>query len=725
MPDTPTLPGDVDIVTVPKGRELAVIRALSEDPRVLYAEPNYIIHASGIPDDPSYTSQWAYTKIQAPAAWDIVTGATSVTIAIIDTGIDEGHPDLASKIVPGYDFIDNDSNPHDLNGHGTHVAGIAAAVTNNNVGVAGMSWGAKIMPLRVLDAAGNGDTAGVAAGIGWAEIMGAQIINLSLGGTSGSQTLLNAVTSAHDAGLLVIAAMGNLNSAAPEYPAAYANVMAVSATDQADNRAPYSNYGAHNDIAAPGGAMYMCHSSSGIYSTLPTYAVYLNTTPTCNYYQGYDFLQGTSQATPFVSGLAALLWSMDPTLTPDQVEQIIENTAVDLGTPGWDQTFGWGRINALAAVESLLVLSPPTLLPISDPEHDGIYWVDWSDVPNATNYTLEEDDNPSFSSPVTRYSGATSTVQLASPLGTWYYRVRAERSSSGDVSTWSNTESLQVTLGTPILQPINNGGAATYQVAWQAVVGATGYRLQESGAADFSIPSTYDLGDVLSYDVTGQPGGTWYYRVQAYATSASGGWSTPQSVVVKPAAPTLAAVVPGTDADAYTLSWSSATGATGYRLEESSSATFASTTDRYLGIGTTYAVTGQPSGRWYYRVEAYNQAGFSPPSNTRDITVTVPLVPAPQLLPIANTDADGAYDIQWTGVATATGYLLEQSTSAYFVAPTLAYTGPLTQHAIVNQSGGTWYYRVRAVTPSGDSPWSAGQSVFVRYSVYLPSVVHN
>ncbi len=720
------LKNDVDIVTVPEGQELTVIRALSANPQVRYAEPNYVVHASATPNDPGYTSQWAYTKIQAPAAWDIVTGSTSVTIAIIDTGIDESHPDLAAKIVPGYDYIDNDSNPHDLNGHGTHVAGIAAAVSNNSVGVAGMSWGAKIMPLRVLDADGNGNTADVAAAIGWAEVMGAQIVNLSLGGTSGSQTLLDAVTSAHNAGLLVVAAMGNLNSVAPSYPAAYDQVvMAVSATDQGDLRAPYSNYGSDNDIAAPGGAMTMCHSPLGIYSTLPTYAVTLNSAPTCNYFQQYDFMQGTSQATPFVSGLAALVWSMEPSFTPDQVEQTIETTAVDLGSPGWDQYFGWGRIDALAAVESLLVLSPPTLLPISDPEHDGVYWVDWSDVPNATTYILEEDDNPSFNSPVTRYSGATSTVQLASPLGTWYYRVRAERSGSGNVSAWSNIESLQVVLGTPILQPINNGGAATYQVAWQSVFGATGYRLQESPAADFSIPSTYDVGDVLSYDVTGQPGGTWYYRVQAYTTSGSGDWSTPQSVVVKPAAPTLAAVVPGTAADAYTLSWSSATGATGYRLEESSSATFASTINRYLGIGTTYTVTGQPSGRWYYRVEAYNQAGFSPPSNTRDITVTVPLVPAPQLYPISNTDDDGAYVVQWTAVTTATGYLLEQSRSAYFATTALAYTGTLTQHVVMNQPGGTWYYRVRAVTPSGNSPWSAGQSVFVRALVFLPLIVRN
>ena len=716
------LKNDVDIVTVPEGQELAVIRALSADPQVRYAEPNYIVHAFATPNDPDYPSQWAYTKIQAPAAWNIVTGSTNVTIAIIDSGIDENHPDLAAKIVPGYDFIDSDGDPHDLNGHGTHVAGIAAAVTNNGVGVAGMAWGAKIMPVRVLDAAGNGSTTDVAAGIGWAQIMGAQIINLSLGGPSGSQTLLDAITSAHNAGILVVAAMGN-NSTAPEYPAAYANVMAVSATDQADNRAPYSNYGAHNDIAAPGG-WGTCHSLSAIYSTLPTYAVYLNSTG-CNYYQKYDALQGTSQATPFVSGLAALLWSMEPTLTADQVEQVIEDTAFDLGAPGWDQYYGWGRINALAAVTKLLVLAPPTLSPITDPENDGVYWVDWSDVTNATSYTLQEDDNPSFTSPATRYTGVTSTVQLTSPLGTWYYRVRAERSSTADVSPWSNVESIRVALDTPILLPITNSGASSYQVAWQSVAGALGYRLQESRMADFATSSTYDVGNTLTHDVTGQAGGTWYYRAQAYNASGASVWSDAQSVVVKPVAPTLSAIVPGTDPDAYTLSWSSAIGATGYRLQESSDATFTGATNRYLGTDTTFAITGQPGGRWYYRVEAYNQAGFSAPSNTRDITVTVPLVPAPQLAPISNADENGDYLVQWTAVATATGYLLEESRSAYFATTKLSYTGPLTQQVVANQPGGTWYYRVRAATPAGNSPWSAGQSVFVRTLVFLPLVVRN
>ncbi len=180
-----TIPGiDVEVVSVAEGSELETIRALKRDPNVRYAEPNYLYHAFATPSDPNFSSQWAYPKIEALDAWDIVTGTTSIKIAIIDSGIDMSHPDLTSKIVDGYDFIgvEGDNIPDDQHGHGTHVAGIAAAVTNNGVGVAGTSWGARIMALRALDDEGNGNGADIATAINWAETHGAKIVNLSLGG---------------------------------------------------------------------------------------------------------------------------------------------------------------------------------------------------------------------------------------------------------------------------------------------------------------------------------------------------------------------------------------------------------------------------------------------------------------------------------------------------------------------------------------------------------------
>ena len=350
----------VQLWHVQEGNETATIEALNANPNVEYAEPNYIYYAfDTTPNDPGFTNQWAHDRIESEAAWDISTGSISVTIAIIDSGIDETHPDLASKIVSGYDFIEDDGNPHDGNGHGTHVAGIAAAVTNNSVGIAGVNWNARIMPIRVLGNTGSGTLAGIVDGINWAYQHGADVLNLSLGGTSYSQTMQDAVTAAYNAGSLVVAAMGNCrvtNSSCPVanptmYPAADENVMAVASTGPSDVYSPFSQYGSHCDIAAPGGAMTYYHDPNGIYSAMPTYSVYLSTQ--YSYSLNYDYLHGTSQAAPHVAGLAALIWSLDPSLTPDQVQSFIESTADDLGPVGWDQDYGYGRINAAAALAAV------------------------------------------------------------------------------------------------------------------------------------------------------------------------------------------------------------------------------------------------------------------------------------------------------------------------------------------------------------------------------------
>ncbi|MGC9521466.1 MAG: S8 family serine peptidase [Anaerolineae bacterium] len=717
---------EVQVWRVPRGNELSVSRALSEHPAVRYAEPNYIYSAFAAPNDPGFASQWAFLKIRAPQAWDIGMGSSTLTIAIIDTGIDSNHPDLASKVVSGYDFIDGDNAALDLNGHGTHVAGIAAAATNNGVGVVGMAWGTKIMPLRVLDAKGDGNSADVAAAVDWARMNGAKIINLSLGGSERSETLQDAINRAHNAGLLVVAAMGNGPTSTPYYPAAYTNVMAVAATDINDGKAPYSNTGAHCDIAAPGGALFGCHSSYGIYSTLPIYEVYL-TNPasglTCTYYREYDYMQGTSQAAPFVSGLAALLWSLDPSLTPDEVQTTIQATAVDLGDKGWDSVFGHGRIDALSAVEALLSLPAPTLYAVSDPDRDASYTISWSEVDRATSYWLEEADNAAFESPASLYNGSnTQTSVTERPFGTWYYRVRAERSTAGLVSAWSNTQSIVVGLDAPTLQPISNNGAKDYQIEWGSVTGASGYRLQESASSTFESFRQLYVGPSLVYSVTNQTAGAWYYRVKAYNDLGDSAWSASQSAVVIPNAPALVLDATSPDPDAYTLIWTSRTGATSYRLQESADSVFSHPVTRYLGTSTGYPVTGQPNGHWYYRVQAYNSAGFSPSSEVKDVVISTTMVTSPTLYAIPNPNNSQTYIVTWRSVPTATQYVLEESASPYFEAPTIAYTGTLTYHTAIHHWPGRWHYRVRAYAPSGNSPWSNTEAVFVKARAYLPMI---
>ncbi|MCF6136495.1 S8 family peptidase [Pseudalkalibacillus berkeleyi] len=291
---------------------------------VEYAEQNATYHASYTPNDPFYESeQYAPQKVEADQAWDVTQSASSIKIAVIDTGVDYNHPDLAGKVIKGYDFVQDDNDPMDEHYHGTHVSGIAAANTNNGEGIAGLAPNASILAVRVLDAEGSGTLDDVAQGIRYAADQGAQVINLSLGGLLGTQTLKDAVDYAWNKGSVVVAAAGNESSAKPSYPAYYSNAIAVAATDQNDNLAYYSNYGTWVDIAAPG---------SSVYSTMPG-----NT---------YDNLSGTSMASPVVAGVAGLLASQGRTAS--EIRTALEDTADNI--TGTGVLFQNGRVNAANAV---------------------------------------------------------------------------------------------------------------------------------------------------------------------------------------------------------------------------------------------------------------------------------------------------------------------------------------------------------------------------------------
>jgi type VII secretion-associated serine protease mycosin len=351
---------DVYVITAPAGQELATATRLKRLPAVRYAEPDYVYRAFRVPNDPYYASdQWNLPQINAPAAWDITTGSISVTVAILDTGVDLGHPDLSSKIVAGYDFVNDDSSAQDDEGHGTHVAGIAAALSDNATGVAGVAWGARIMPVKVLDQDGSGYVSDIVEGIHWAADHSAAIINMSLGGTGVSSALQDAVNYAYGRGVLIVAAAGNeYGSGNPTvYPAAYPHVIGVGATNDLDRHASYSNTGFYVDVAAPGG------DPSGSSDPNPRHwimSTYLRTAAAGadSVQAAYERHAGTSMATPHVVGLAALVWSRHPHWTNDQVEWAIESTAHDLGDDGRDDVFGWGRIDAHAA--AALGELPPT-----------------------------------------------------------------------------------------------------------------------------------------------------------------------------------------------------------------------------------------------------------------------------------------------------------------------------------------------------------------------------
>jgi thermitase len=329
-------------IPVPPGEDPEALAArLRQRPDVETAEVDRPVRIAFTPNDPYYGPyQWNLPKIRAPQAWDVVTGTTQVVIAIVDTGVDYTHPDLASsRLWLGWDFANSDNNPMDDEGHGTHVAGIAGANTNNNRGVAGVCWGCGLLAVKVLDASGGGYDSWVADGIRYAADWGASsgkrtVINLSLGSPYPSSVLADAVAYAQGKGALIVAAAGNNGLNQLFYPAAYPGVIGVAATDSSDQRASFSNSGSHVDIAAPG---------VDILSTLNGGA--------------YAWADGTSMAAPHVAGVAGLVWSARPALTASQVCGALLRTAVDLGTPGRDDIYGYGRLNAEAAVRS--VVPPP------------------------------------------------------------------------------------------------------------------------------------------------------------------------------------------------------------------------------------------------------------------------------------------------------------------------------------------------------------------------------
>ncbi|MCA9926767.1 MAG: S8 family serine peptidase [Anaerolineales bacterium] len=322
-------------------------QAITETSTFLYAEPEYIFGIDQIPqtipNDPRFSDQWALTKIEASQAWNITQGSNEVIIAIIDTGIDYNHPDLINNLTDSstwYDFGEDDNDPKDVHGHGTHVAGIAAATGNNNIGVAGISWQTRIMPIKVsFNTLGQMTSQAVASGIRFATDQEADIINLSLGGPSASNAIQSAINYAHQHNVVVVAAAGNDDSSNRFYPAAGNYVISVAATDNDDKKSSFSNYGSWVDISAPG---------SDILSTMPTYFVSL--TPRAGL--DYGELGGTSMASPYVAGLASLVKARNPGWSPEQIEANILNTAdnIDLQNGYYIGQLGAGRINAYEAV---------------------------------------------------------------------------------------------------------------------------------------------------------------------------------------------------------------------------------------------------------------------------------------------------------------------------------------------------------------------------------------
>ncbi|MEX1020026.1 MAG: S8 family serine peptidase, partial [Litorilinea sp.] len=331
------------VVSVPAGAAATVVELLQSQSGVVYVEPNHMASGQFVPNDPLYgTQQYAPQRMETESAWAVTQGDAAITVAVIDSGAWFEHPDLQGKLLAGWNYVANNDNPADDHGHGTHVSGIIAAGFNNGVGMAGVGGNARVLVYKVLNDKNVGSYGHIAAAIVAATDAGAHVINLSLGGEFNSITLQNAVSYAWQNNVLLVAAAGNMGSTTPFYPAAYPQVMAVSMTNSLDGFVSLSNSGQWISLAAPGWAI---RSTDWIGS------------------QGeYGTRSGTSMAAPQVAGVAALVLAAAE-LDNATLRAVLENSAEDLGTPGFDSQFGHGRVNARRAVELARALVAPEPTP--------------------------------------------------------------------------------------------------------------------------------------------------------------------------------------------------------------------------------------------------------------------------------------------------------------------------------------------------------------------------
>lgn len=481
----------------PKWQTLMVAKALRGRPDIQYADPNYRRYPLRLPNDPGFESQWHYPLINLPQAWDTTTGLASprVIVAVVDTGILPDHPDLAGQLVAGFDFVSDPANAGDGDGrdsdptdpgdgqgvggassfHGTHVAGTVAAATNNNRGVAGVAWNARIMPLRALGLQGGNSfdiqqavlyAAGLENQTGQLPDQPADVINLSLGAPASSPAEQALFTDAREAGVILVAAAGNNGDSTPIFPASYDGVVSVSAVGPDASRAFYSNFGPGIDVAAPGGDMRADRDGDGFPDgVLSTGGDDSGT----NLQFVFPFQQGTSMAAPHVAGVAALMEAAardaGPDLSPARFDQLLQTgqITVDLGDPGRDDLFGHGLIDARQAVlagSERIPLEPtlgvaPGSLNFASTATEAVLQV--SNLGDGELTVVEVTDD--FSGPLDWLS---VTPDQVGPNGLGSYRVRVDRTSL-DPGTFTGNILIASSAGNatvPVRLTVLAGGGA-------------------------------------------------------------------------------------------------------------------------------------------------------------------------------------------------------------------------------------------------------------------------
>lgn len=509
---------NVYVVEMPPGREQAMAQALARNPHVKFAEVDGALSMQQTLADPYLGNEWHIAKIQAPAAWDSANGS-GITIAILDGGVESSHPDLAAHIVPGWNFYDNNSNTADVNGHGTKVAGVAGAIGNNSAGVAGAAWNSKIMPMRISDPAGYLTYYSIVANsLVWAADHGARVANISYG-VENVATVQNAAQYMRNKGGVVVTAGGNAGTY--DASANTSTMITVSATDSADQHTSWSTYGPCIDLAAPG---------AGIWTTIVGGT--------------YGAVNGTSFSSPLTAGVVALMLSANPALQPSQVDAILTSTADDLGTPGRDDYYGYGRVNAYRAVaaakSATTVDTQAPTVSISSPGSTvkGIVTVNVAATDNvgvnrvelyAGGVMVATDILAPYSfswDSTSRADGATTLVAKA-------YDAAGNVSSSSTNITVANNTTTTADVTPPAVNIANPSNGTT-------VSGSVGINVNASDNVALSSVSLYVDGALkatgngsFSYNWNSRKVSNGTHSIQAVARDSAGNSSTQTIQVVK------------------------------------------------------------------------------------------------------------------------------------------------------------------------------------------------
>jgi len=456
-----------------------LVKCYNENNMVECASPDFIIFNclnSTTPNDPLYSNQWTLTKINAPNAWDITTGNSSIVVAVLDNGFDLTHEDFTDKFVSGWDYIDNDNSPIYTGdyAHGTECAGVIGAKTNNGTGISGIAWNCKIMPIRIAHGDDYTNTSAIISGINFAKNNGAQIISNSWAGGDPNTNLENAINDAaingrNGKGCIVVFSSGNANQSTVEYPANLGNVLSVGATDQNDSRWTYSSYGSSLRVVAPSG---LNGNQGDIWTTDISGTAGLSSS---NYVSTFG---GTSAACPLVAGLAALILSKNPNLTRIQVQTIIEQTAIDLGASGRDDYYGWGRIDAWNALRK----TTSGTLPGHEVWRDTVNLTGNITVPSGVKLTVLSNATINLNSYSIVSTGGTITVESGATIN----NSAIVKSSSTNViaicssvqtavNNWSSGRYIEISEGTfdESVSINSKNGIAIYGTGYDSYIDGT------------------------------------------------------------------------------------------------------------------------------------------------------------------------------------------------------------------------------------------------------------